>query len=390
MILHLQQPSGSIDKSMKPLIFISFISIMILAMPVHAQQTRSGSKTKSQKPKNERYSQSHTVGNPSSEKASHPSPEHNSKPVEKLTWQLLEKYSPDGYFILDQFYKTPVSYDRLTLTGDNDFTKWIDGRKEEDVVKSLSTVVHEMDHGFNGRVYIKLMKDAGRPLDEGEFSAFYLGNKEIRIVKQTPVFPSKEIRSAYPKNLVTERYGIYIYPSESLLSSQQNGIYGLLDEWNAYYNGTKTGLDLYAYYHEKRNNAEGWSAFLSDYYGTYYAYLEFKSYILVYMMVAKDHHPDVYAELMKNKDLLYTLKKTDELWISLISHFKEDKNSIIKNLRARGMQVEESEDGYFYINGSGTGNFSGVYNKFRDELLKTKYQEMAHTLGFNSASGPEF
>lgn len=310
-------------------------------------------------------------------------------PIQKLTWQLLSTYSPDGYYILDEFYKAPTEYGGQTQSGDDDFTTWIDGQSELDVVKSLNTVVHEVDHGFTGRVYLKILKETNSPVEDGGYSSFYLGNKETRLVRHTDVFVSKEINSVYPSNLVTSRYQTYVYPSEPIMGSQQSGVYGLLDEWNAYYNGTKTSVDLYKYFKEKMNDADGWSDFFSDYYGTYYAYLEFKSYILVYMMYAKKNYPDKYQGFMNNADLLYSLRKTDEIWKKVILNFKNLKASIIADLSSRGMEVEE-KDGFIFINGSGTGNFMETYNKFQEELKKPEYQGMAHDLGFEYAGGPAF
>jgi hypothetical protein len=310
-------------------------------------------------------------------------------PVQKLTWKLLSKYSPDGYFILDELYKSPTSYGEQTLFGDEDFAKWIDGQTEQDIVKSLNTVVHEMDHGFTGRVYLKILKEANQPVEGFGYSAFYLGNKETQLVRHTDVFVSSEINSVYPKNLITSRYQTYIYPSEPIMSSQQSGIYGLLDEWNAYYNGTKTSVDLYQYFKDKHDDASGWIEFFSDYYGTYYAYLEFKSYILEYMIYAQKNHPQIYQGFMNNRDLLYTLRKNDELWKAVINRFKSLKKEIVRNIKAKGVEVEE-KDGFIFINDSGIGNFSEIYNKFQEELKKPQYQEIARTLGFEYAGGPEF
>jgi len=301
----------------------------------------------------------------------------------------LSNYSSDGYFILDEFYKSPINYGGQSQSGNDDFTTWIDGQSEHDIVKSLNTVVHEMDHGFTGRVYLKILKEAKLPIEDEGYSAFYLGNQETRLVKHTDVFASKEINSVFPRNLITSRYETYIYPSEPVMGTQQDGVYGLLDEWNAYYNGTKTSYDLYRYYKERRDDASGWAEFFTDYYGTYYAYLEFKSYILVYMIHAKKNYPQFYQGFMNNRDLLYSIRKTDEIWRSMILSFKGLKTKIITDLNVKGMDVEE-KDGFIFINGTGSGNFSEIYNKFQEELSKPEYQEMALALGLENAGGPEF
>jgi peroxiredoxin len=309
--------------------------------------------------------------------------------VQKLVWQLLSAYSPDGYYILDEYYKAPTSYDGQSNSGDDDFTAWIHGNSEQDVIKSLNTVVHEMDHGYTGRLYLKLLREANKPAGDGNYSAFYLGGGETRLVRHSDVFVTSEINAEYPKNLITSRYETYVHPSERDMGSQQNGVYGLLDEWNAYYNGTRTSFDLCNYYRDKRNNAAGWAEFFADYYSTFYAYLEFKSYILVYMMHAKKNYPLLYRGFMNNSDLLYALKRTDEIWTTLIDHFKVLKQQIMADLAAKGMDVKE-KDGFLFIDGTGYSNFSETYNIFLQELRKPAYQETARSLGLKSADGPDF
>jgi hypothetical protein len=309
-------------------------------------------------------------------------------PVQKRVWQLLSTYSPEGYYILDEYYKAPAEYGGHSISGDDDFSTWIDGASEQEIVKSLNTVVHEMDHAYTGKLYLKALQETGRAAD-GDYSAFYLGDGETRLVRHTGVFLTREIDSMYPKKLVTERYATYVHPSTPDMGSQQDGIYGLLDEWNAYYHGTRTSADLYDYYRERRDDAEGWREFFADYYSTYYAYLEFKSYILVYMMYAKRNYPQYFRGFMNNADLLHALKRTDERWSTLINHFKVLKKNCMADLSAKGARVEE-KDGYLYINGTGYGNFSDVYTNFQEELKKPVYQEIAGALGFASAGGPDF
>jgi hypothetical protein len=307
--------------------------------------------------------------------------------LEKTTWKLLSKYCPDGYTILDEYYKSPSSYQGQSISGDSDFTKWIDGTRENDVIKSLNTVVHEMCHGYTGKLYLKGLKDAGLSID-GDYSAYYLGNKEMKLVKHTKVFITKEINSIFPEKLKTSRYETYVYPSEAIMGSQQSGIYGLLDELNAYYQGTKTTLDLYNYYFEYQNNVNGWLQFFTDFYGTYYAYLEFKGYMIIYMLYAEKNYKELYSQTLSNKDFLYAFKKTDENWRKLITDFIGIKKKIITNLGQEGLETSESS-GFITINGQGVGNFAETYNLFQTELKDAKYQRIAEAMGLESAYGPE-
>lgn len=313
---------------------------------------------------------------------------HDGTPVEKTVWNLLSKYSPDGYTILDEYYKAPSDYGGQTVSGDDDFTKWLDGDSEREIVKSMNTLVHEMDHGYNGRVYLKLLKDEGLSVESGDYSSFYLGNREAKLVKHTDIFITKEINSIFPQKLITGRYETYVYPSEEIMGSQKEGVYGLLDELNAYYNGTKTAFDFYDYYKEKNNTPEGWSEYLSDFHGTYYAYLEFKTYILVYMLYAKEHYNNIYQGILANEDFLYALKKTDERWATLILNFKDLKKKIIADLQSQGVDASES-GGYIFFGTKGTGTFSETYNLFQDELKDSRYQAIARQMGLETATGPD-
>ena len=107
------------------------------------------------------------------------------------------------------------------------------------------------------------------------------------------------------------------------------------------------------------------------------------------MMHARKNYPQLYRGFLNNADLLYALKRTDEIWTGLIDNFKEVKPQIMADLAAKGLAVEE-KDGFLFIAGTGYGNFSETYNLFLQELKKPVYQETARALGFKSAGGPDF
>lgn len=308
--------------------------------------------------------------------------------VESITWKLLSLYSPDGYIIIDDYLKAPAEYNGVSTSGNSDFTIWIEGTEEKDIVNSLNTVVHEMCHGYTGKLYLKLLKDEGKQPSDGSYSAFYLGNHMAKLVKHTDLFATNEINSIYPEKLKTSRYATYIYPSEKIMSSQQDGCYGLLDELNAYYWGTRTSFDLYKYFKTQNNTQRGWSNFFSDFYGTSYAYLEFKSYILYYLIYARDNHKEAYDAIIANKDFLEALQKIDENWWKLITDFNKLRQTIINTEKNKGVDIYE-EGGFLYIGYNGIGNFSEIYNLYRTELLDKKFQDIARSVGLKSSSAPE-
>ena len=308
--------------------------------------------------------------------------------IENKTWQLLADYSTEAYIILDEFYAATNEYQGHSVWGDSDFTIWIDGKSEHDLVKSTNTVVHEVNHGYTGKLYLKMLKDAGKSIGNNDYSVFYLGNRQARLVEHAKVYETSEMNTVFPKNLITLRYETYVYPSESIMGSQQYGVYGLLDELNAYYWGTKTSFDFYEYYNTKYNSAEGWGDFFYGIYGTYYAYLEFKSYILVYMIYAKQNHKDVYDGIMEDEDFLYAFKQVDENWTDLILQYNKLKDKIIATQKNNGLEISETDE-FMIINGMGSGTFMKTYNIFKDELKKDKYEIIAKAMGLKTASGPD-
>jgi len=310
------------------------------------------------------------------------------KPSEIQTWRLLSEYSGDGYIILDDFYSAPNEYMGVSLGGDSDFSVWIDGTTEKEIVRSANTVVHETCHGYTSKLYLKMLKEKNQPVKDGNYSAFYLGNRKATLVYHEDVFVTKLINGIFPKNLITDRYETYVYPSEKLMGSQQYGAYGLLDELNAYYWGTKVSFDFYDYYKTKNNSTEGWTDFFNGFYGTYYAYLEFKSYILVYMMYAEQNNKEVYNQILQNKDFLNAFIKIDENWSNLIHAFNSLKKTIASDLNKKGIKMSETNE-FIYMGNSGSGNFINIYNAFNSELKKDAYKPLALAMGLKNAGGPE-
>lgn len=313
---------------------------------------------------------------------------HNISKPEKRTWELLKKYSKDGYLILKGYYEAPNEYSGITLGEDSDFTQWIDGNTEKEIVSAISTVVHEICHGYTSKIYLKVFKDKGQPISGFDYSAFYIENNQTEVVKHTEVYVTKKMNSIFPKELITSRYETYVYPSEPIMGSQQSGIYGLLDEFNAYYQGTKVSIEMFDYYKENKNTPSGWLNYLSDFYGQYYSFLEFKAYILSYALYAKKYEPKVYAGIINNKELLYVLKRTDENWNKLIEDFKKKRSELFQLLKSEGHKVSEDNE-FTFIDSNGVGNFKNVYHKLQKGLSGSEFDKIARILGLNSSSGED-
>ena len=298
--------------------------------------------------------------------------------LRQKTLEILDACSPDGSKIVRMGLKlAPVH-------SSGDFTNMITGNDERACLTSINTVVHEENHGLNTFMPRYILKDKfGRLSDVFyEYDYFYLGDGQFTLVKKTPAFPSKELVPFIPERLRTYRFADYINTDEKLQSTQNEGIYGLLDEFNSYYLGTKAAFDLLPYY-EKKGSSVDWHDYFTGVNTTYYGCLEFRFYILKYLMYAKEHRPDMYRGFMKRKDLLYTFLAVDKNVSNLIRKYFENKTAIFKRLQGYGWKVTE-EGNMLTItrNGRSVGhmNFMDVYTLLDEEMKKSGYQAVLRTV----------
>jgi len=171
----------------------------------------------------------------------------------RLMNDLIKAYSPEGQQIVTSLSKLPrkfkINQATITTGGITKPERWLSGKTAEDIRSSLSTVIHESSHSFTS-YYGYQMLTQNPPEDyqfEDDYSAFLISAENIILVKHTEVFNSNELKKDIPKDLRTFRYSPYISP-KSNLGSQKQGIYGLLDEFNAYYQGNLMSYNLYPIY----------------------------------------------------------------------------------------------------------------------------------------------
>jgi hypothetical protein len=298
--------------------------------------------------------------------------------LRQKTLEILDACCPDG----SQIVRMGLKLEKYSSSGD--FTTLITGNDERACATSINTIVHEDNHGlhtFMGREVLQekygRFSDAFYPYDY-----FYLGDDRFTLMKKSPTFPSREMAPSIPERLRTFRFPDYIDTGETLQSTQNAGIFGLLDEFNSYTHGTRAAFDLLAYYEQKGAKAD-WHDFFTGVNSTYYGSLEFRFFILKYLLFAEKAHPDIYNQLMDRKDLLYTLVEVDINQAELMRSYFAAKPLIYKRLRGYGWEVSEDE-GSLTIGAGGRRvshmNFLNVYNLLDAEMKKPEYQALMRTI----------
>ncbi len=231
--------------------------------------------------------------------------------AEKKHERLMD-YTKTFYINEADFYANPYK-DLLdkNYCGPGCYTTVVNGTSEDwnyDTTRNVlssdfGTVIHESTHNFNGSKY------------------FVIPGIEIA-VNQTSTFNSSEFSTIVPADASKRifRYETYV-GANAVVSANKSGIYGLMDEFSAYENGTRADV-LAAKTALANGDTTLANNFLSQAKGTYFAAYEFNLFIAWYLHFAKTNHPDIYKETMANTALRLTYTLIDQEFKTTIADLK--------------------------------------------------------------------
>lgn len=311
--------------------------------------------------------------------------EAQNKDVEVEALELLEKYDPMGHYILSETINAPSNYNfggqKMFLSGSKKFARYIQGKEADDLIKSLNTVVHEMTHGYTHKLTYKILEERGeQPVFKTQYLAIPISEEESILITETETFPSRKLAEVIPEALKTFRFKTYIKSKNPILSTQQSGIYGLLNEFSAYYHGTRTSYHTFKYYVNKSETSnQDYLDYLSDVNSTRNAHMEFKYYILQYLIYAKKHNREVYHGVVSNNEFKEAFQKIDALFFQLQQDYSNRRREIADILTEKGIRVHYDDD-IDWIGTSGVGSFRNEYNTLKNELEKEPYINMLKAL----------
>jgi len=173
---------------------------------------------------------------------------------------------------------------------------------KERFYQNLSSAVHEETHSFTSSAHYdmvgKHLRSSGKTIEfeipSGNYSSFYLEGWGTHQVKTKALYDSYEITKILPpKKFSGLRYDTYITGSK-YNTSRQYGIYGLLDEYHAYYHGTKISYNMQK------------AGLYKDLSNEYTSFVEFTLFILKYLEYAEKKYPKIYETTMKDALVLET------------------------------------------------------------------------------------
>ncbi len=192
-----------------------------------------------------------------------------------------------------------------TTTVDGKIVPYAGDTNSNVLLADYATVIHESTHTANSK-------------------GSYLVIPGIEIpVEQTATFNSSEFKKIVPADAPKKifRYDTYVGDS-SVVSANVSGIYGLMDEFSAYENGTRASV-LSAETALAKGDTTLAKNFLSQASQNYFAAYEFELFIGWYLHYAKDNHSDIYVSTMANNNLRMTYTLIDQEFMSTISDMKK-------------------------------------------------------------------
>lgn len=252
--------------------------------------------------------------------------------------------------------------------------------------------LHELVHGFCDQNFMR--------------ENIYLGDGKYIKVPVTATYKTEEMAGLLPQELRTVRYDKYVGKG-SPASSNVCGIYGLLNEFTAYYWGNRCTEEMMDYYmacyptdEELETEAERlfpieddwdilktWSVerqrddwkrkwdnerqnigdIPSD---NFLSYAEFRFWILSYMLYAKEHYPEVYQGVLKNENFRIAYTYIDK-------EFKAVNQQFLTRLEK---EVARREEKYTTFT---LGSLSGKkeeYDPLMEIMARPEYVEMQSLL----------
>jgi hypothetical protein len=253
---------------------------------------------------------------------------------------LLQKYSPDSYSLALMTSEKQYTFNGKNVRG-NSFGTFLKCESRYEFLLSVSLAVHESTHYFSEIYSLKeVMRRYGR-IPTGDYFCYYTGGGAGILVKQTSVFMTREIKDLVPVELRSIYYKVYVDTDDPALVSQRSGVYGLIDEMNAYVRGSRVVLDMFPLY-VQNNFGEGLVNYYEDLVPDLSAALYFRYFMLTYLVYAEKKSPEMFASVIGNRQFLRAVARVDKDLVALISDYFAQKKKILKQAERAAVVISET------------------------------------------------
>lgn len=246
------------------------------------------------------------------------------------SWILnrMQAHSPSSLHLLKSYDQLPSELviergNEIISTSKSTGTfEFLETENYSNALESMSTNVHEIGHVYGGLMHFAELMNCNceQTIHFGDIQQgfYHSQTEEFWIeIKQEYIFPSKELAASIPYSLRTFRYDTYI---EGTSSTQGNGVIGLLDEFNAYYLGSKYTFEMLPVYKELygSNYLNKWVMHSAS---EMTAFFEFDFFIKEYLLFAKKNSPETYNYLKNSIGFTTAYQKIYSKYKQLIDNY---------------------------------------------------------------------
>jgi hypothetical protein len=310
-----------------------------------------------------------------------------------INWAVeqLKVLSPDEYQILHCYDQLPEKFSVKTDMGTLSSYKsgsTLQFMHEGDKVSCLMNIetdVHEVNHMITSAYPYEYCRIHNRVLTEKNMYYFYIGKgNDTVLFSNVDFFPSQNIISEIPDTIRTFRFSTYI---EGDLSTQDDGLLGLLDEYNSYHHSMTTTWELRnAYLTGSKDKVKGYITWMGSLNTLVQAYYEFRFFILEYLRYAKLNAPDVYEQIKDETGLITVFNQITVSYRAILSNHE---NEIAENGQVYWQKlgykayIDDKREFYFIgKDGAATGFQVKMDDKDKlDPLLQShRYDELINDL----------
>lgn len=263
------------------------------------------------------------------------------------TLKVLKTYDHDSYYFVKYYLDN-------NMFASDTFPFWWNGAS---LVSGMDVGVHETYHGYTNCDSFSF---------DTIFSGFsnsikiYAGNGveySIDHTKISGLFPTSQAVSSLSSELKTFRYDTYV-SATSTTDANTKGVYGLANEFGAYYSGLRVMSSLKPYFTKYDKDGTSWKAYYLSLNNDRTAYAEFKFWTLKYMLYAKKNKPEVYNAILNDKNYCSAYTAIETRFAALV---KSENKWAQKNLDAK----------YIYED-----SLCSDYKALTAELSKQSYKDM--------------
>ena len=223
----------------------------------------------------------------------------------------IKKWCPEYMIAVDSAYCGPGCYNSVVRGK----TIPYGGDTSISFPHKLNTLLHETTHRYN-----KI--DWG--WDKDLRHRYMITPGHDLWARHTKLYMSCEFIAIVPKDAPSKifRYGTYV-SANSEVSANSWGIYGMMDEFSAYYNGTRSDWIGYQAAKAKGDKAS-MKIFEEGCLSTYFAWYEFRTFAGWYLSYAKLKHPDIYKETMENAEIAKVFSELDREFGGLATKIEKE------------------------------------------------------------------